>query len=139
MMPELPADVARDGVLHNWTSYSGTLTNVVVEHRVGPATARLATTGLPVRLLHGDRDREAPLAIVRELAERFAWPLKVCGGRTHLLPLEEPDACAAVLRDLLREAEPPPPGSSDSSPHALGEAFSWKPKGRRVLSSSWYA
>lgn len=110
--PDLPPEVARDAVLHNWTSYSRTLENVIVEHRLEPAAARLAEAGLPVRLLHGDRDREAPLEAIRDLAERLGWPLTVLDGRTHALPLEAPDACAATLRALLESIDQPAGGSS---------------------------
>jgi pimeloyl-ACP methyl ester carboxylesterase len=108
MMPRLPPDVARDGVLHNWVSYSGTLRNVVVEHRVGPAAERLAEARVPVRLLHGNRDEEAPVAATRELADRLGWPLTVLKGCTHRLPLEAPAACADVLGSLLRGPRVPP-------------------------------
>ena len=101
LMPGLPPDVARDGVLHDWTSYRGNLQNVVLDHRVQPAAARLARSGMSVRLIHGGRDEQAPLATPRELAEHCRWPLTVRPDATHGLPLEAPDVCAGVLRALL--------------------------------------
>lgn len=123
LMPGVPADIARDYVLHNWTSYSGTLRNVLVEHRAAPTAATLATTGVPVRLLHGDQDRIAPLVAVQELAERHGWPLQVVAGADHL-PVKRPEACAALLRGRcgpasrgLRVGGAPP--QSRSARHAL--------------------
>jgi len=106
LMPGVPADIARDMVLHDWTSYSGTLENVLVEHRIAPAAERLAATDLPVRLLHGQRDGLAPLTTAQELANQYGWPLMVVPGRGHRLPLEVPDACAAVLSELRLTTEP---------------------------------
>ena len=103
LMPSLPPDVARDGVLHNWVSYSGTLENAIVQHYAEPAAARLATSGVSVLLLHGDRDDEAPLPGARELAARHGWPITICAGATHSLPLEQPDACAAAIHAVLLE------------------------------------
>jgi len=94
-------DIARDMVLHTWVSYSGSLDNVLVRHRVTSAAAQLVRAQVPVRLLHGDRDHEAPLAAVRELADRCGWPLTILAGKGHRLPLEAPAACAAELQALL--------------------------------------
>ncbi len=101
LMPGLPPDVARDGVLHNWTSYRGTLENVIVHHRAEPAATRLAKLGVPVRLIHGERDDQAPIETTRDLAIRVGWRLTLVPGRTHSLPLEAPDVCADVLLELL--------------------------------------
>jgi pimeloyl-ACP methyl ester carboxylesterase len=101
LMPGVPSDIAHDMVLHTWTSYSGTVENVLVHHRIAPAAAQLVGHQIPVRLLHGDRYREAPLAAVHELADMCGWPLTVLAEKGHRLPLEAPAACAAELRTLL--------------------------------------
>jgi pimeloyl-ACP methyl ester carboxylesterase len=76
---------------------SGTLRNVLVDHQLGPAAARLAAAGVPVRLLHGGRDAIAPLDAARELANRHGWPVRVRPGAGHDLPVRHPGACAAFL------------------------------------------
>jgi pimeloyl-ACP methyl ester carboxylesterase len=107
LTPGVPADIARDYVLHNWTSYSGTLQNVLVEHRAAPAAATLAATGLPVAFLHGGRDTVVPLDAVRELAEAHDWPLRVVASAEHHLPAERPNACASMLhRPVLARVAP---------------------------------
>jgi pimeloyl-ACP methyl ester carboxylesterase len=102
----VPRDIARDYVLHHWTSYSNTLQNVLIEHRVMPAAARLAASGTPVRLLHGDRDTVAPLGGVRELAALGRWPLRVVDGGDHHLPVRHPATCAAFLRACSTDRTP---------------------------------
>lgn len=101
LTPGVPADIARDYVLHNWTSYSSTLQNVIIDHRAGPAAAALATTGVPVRLLHGGQDTIAPIAAVREMADRYRWVLTVVPDGEHHLPVRRAGACAAALGSLI--------------------------------------
>ncbi len=101
LAPGVPADIARDYVLHDWRSYNGTLQNVLVHHHIAAAAARLAGAQVPVRLLHGGRDRAAPLTAVRALARQHGWSLSVCRGAGHHLLIDEPDTCAAALRPWL--------------------------------------
>jgi pimeloyl-ACP methyl ester carboxylesterase len=98
LAPGVPADIARDYVLHDWVSYSNTLRNVIIDHRVAPAADRLAVTGLPVHLLHGENDRIAPLDAVRALAVRHGWPLRALPKAEHHLLTTHPAACATLLR-----------------------------------------
>ncbi len=100
LMPGVPADIAREMVLHDWISYSGTLANVLIDHRLTDAAARLAATGLPVRLLHGSADETPPLLAVHELAQTYAWPLAVLRGAGHRVFFDHPIACAALLRSV---------------------------------------
>jgi pimeloyl-ACP methyl ester carboxylesterase len=104
LIPNVPADIARDYVLHNWTAYSTTLQNVLIDHRVEPAATTLAATGLPVHLLHGGRDTVAPLAAVHELAGRHGWSVSVLPEQGHHLPIRRPRAYARLLRALVTDA-----------------------------------
>lgn len=104
MTPGVPADIARDFVLHDWVSYSGTLLNLLVDHRIEAAAKRLAEARMPVRLLHGTHDRTAPIEPVRDLAAQLGWQLAVLDGRKHRLPLDAPDACAHELRLVMQQA-----------------------------------
>lgn len=97
----VPAAAARDAVLHTWVSYSGTLQNVLVEHRVAPGAAELAATGMPVRLVHGRRDRAAPPAAAHSLAQAHGWPITVLDCMGHQLPVDAPAACAAAISSLV--------------------------------------
>jgi pimeloyl-ACP methyl ester carboxylesterase len=95
-----PPDIAREMVLHDWISYSGTLVNILIDHRLMGAAARLASAAVPVRLLHGSADETAPLAATQELAARHSWPLTVLPGAGHRLSFDHPAECAQVLRAL---------------------------------------
>ena len=116
-MPDVPADIARDGVLHTWESYSRTLRHCILDVDVPALAGRVAAAGVPTRLLHGDRDREAPIEGVAELAKRTGWPLAVFEGADHMLPIERPEDCAEAIREdperyvgrLATEAAQPPP------------------------------
>ena len=99
---DVPPSVASDFLLHDWASYSGTLLNVVVGHRVAPD---LAGSNLPLVLLHGAQDHTAPLADVEELVARLRSAgrnpeLRVV-DTDHLLPVREPRAVNDALRDLI--------------------------------------
>jgi len=100
---DVPASVTSDFLLHDWASYSGTLREVVVGHRVEPDLAAIA---MPVMLLHGSDDHTAPLDDVEHLVERLRQQGRLVELRIietdHLLPVRVPAAVAAALLDLLR-------------------------------------
>jgi len=101
LMRQFPADMARDMVLHDWVSYRNTCNNVLVDHRCAPSAAQVAKAKMPVQMLHGSKDKIAPLAHVQQLAGQFGWPLTVLEGRGHRLLVEAPDASAGTTRTLL--------------------------------------
>ncbi|MGD9889915.1 MAG: alpha/beta fold hydrolase [Dehalococcoidia bacterium] len=98
LLPHLPPATARDVVLHDWVSYSGTPANVIIDHHLEPAARRLAEAGVPVQLVHGTRDRTAPIERARALADACGWPLTVLDGQGHDLIISGPGTCAAALR-----------------------------------------
>lgn len=61
-----PPPVARDGVMHTWRSFSGTLDHCIFGTTV--EQVRELAAQLPVLFVHGDADDTAPIATVRELA-----------------------------------------------------------------------
>lgn len=98
--PYLPPEVARDALQHNFTSFSRSLRNVVIQHRTDAELTSL--TDYPVHLVHGGEDRTAPLSNVRWLVERFPnWRLDVLPDAGHLLPVERPEEIARLLDDTL--------------------------------------
>ena len=64
-LPDMPPDVAREGLLHTWKSFDGTLRNVVLRKPVAPALAGL---GPRVTFIHGRADRITSLARIQSLA-----------------------------------------------------------------------
>ena len=113
LMRDLPRSIAADGALHTWASYHRTLERVVLAHRVAD-DLRLAA--VPVRLLHGERDRTAPAHHVRRLRDELRGAgapieLLVVDGDHHLA-VRRPAAVATALRQLLGV----PPSPPDAAP-----------------------
>ncbi len=108
LMQGVPPDVARDGVLHTWPSYSRTLKHVILDLDVRALADRVAATGMSARLLHGGLDREAPPDTIVELARRTGWILDPVPGAGHGLPIERPERCANVVRTLVTVRDPGP-------------------------------
>jgi len=100
LLRRVPAEVAEDGMLHTWRSYSQTLKHCVLDLDTRPLVTRVTAAGVPTRLVHGDHDREVPLAEAAALATATDWPLVKVAGADHLLPLDRPDACLSAIRAL---------------------------------------
>lgn len=96
---DLPEAVVADTFSHTWRSYSRTLRNVVVDHRV---TDDLDALHAPLLLVHGEGDRSAPLLSLRSLlAARPRTRLVVLAGNHHLAVCR-PQALAEHLAPLVR-------------------------------------
>lgn len=95
----LPAEVARDSLLHNYISYSRTLMNVIVRTRLDQAFDRLAAANVPITFLHGEHDLTAPVNNVRRLIKGHSdWRLDLTPAAAHYLPITHPDVVASALR-----------------------------------------
>ena len=102
VLRDLPPSIAADGALHTWASYHRTLERVVFAHRV---LDDLHSVGVPVTLLHGERDRTAPVHHVRTLVDELqaagvAAELQVVDGDHHLA-VRRPSVVAQGLGQLL--------------------------------------
>ena len=64
-MPDTPPEIAREGLLHTWKSFNGTLRNVVLTK---PIAVPLRSIGPKVTFVHGRADPITPLERVRTLA-----------------------------------------------------------------------
>lgn len=64
-LPDTPPDVAREGLLHTWQSFDGTLRNIVLRKPIAPALAGL---GPRVTFVHGRSDPITSLTRVQSLA-----------------------------------------------------------------------
>ncbi len=109
VMRDLPPAIAADGALHTWVSYRRTLERVVLAHRVLPD---LRSVSVPVVLLHGDRDRPAPVHYARTLAAELrsagvSAALQVVEGDHHVA-VRRPAAVAGALDELLRASPSAP-------------------------------
>ncbi len=102
LAPHWPVPVARDGVLHTWTSYRGSLQSLILDSGYHDALAVLDDRGVPLLLLNGTADgvpvsgRAAELA-ARSTNIRFA----TVDGATHSLPLSHPSACVTAIKERL--------------------------------------
>lgn len=97
-----PWPVARDGVLHTWPAYRGSLDALVLRSGWRTALAQLQRRDVPVHLLNGDRD-DVP---VPGRADRLARALpgvsaEVVEGADHALPLSHPHTVIASLERVL--------------------------------------
>lgn len=64
-LPDTPPEIAREGLLHTWQSFNGTLRNVVLAK---PIAVPLEGLGPKVTFVHGRADHITPLRRVRGLA-----------------------------------------------------------------------
>jgi pimeloyl-ACP methyl ester carboxylesterase len=87
--PDLPAEIARDGVQHSWNSYSETLTGLLLASN---ASDWFDDIDVPVVLIAGDRDAACDLGWLRTLsAQHPNVRLEIWNGDHHL-PLTDPEA-----------------------------------------------
>jgi pimeloyl-ACP methyl ester carboxylesterase len=62
----------------------------------------LRRAGVPVVVLHGERDYVVPLAAARDAARRSGGDLVVIRGGTHSWLLKDPESFPAIMGELLR-------------------------------------
>lgn len=103
LVPDLPGEVASDFLRHTWVSYSRTLREVVIGHRVEDD---LMTADCPVVFLHGSADPDAPVAYTSNLADSLESAgvdvdLVLVPDGDHHLALRQADLVAATLGDVL--------------------------------------
>ncbi len=67
LLPGTPPEVAREGLLHTWRSFNGSLRNVLLRK---PIAVPLARIGPKVTFVHGRADHITPLDRIRALAEK---------------------------------------------------------------------
>lgn len=60
----------------------------------------IAAIRCPLRLVWGDDDTAAPLAVAEQLAQRTGAPLTVVPGAGHMTPLTATDALRVAIKDL---------------------------------------
>ena len=102
--PDLPAPIAADTVSHTWSSYSNTVTEVLLS---GNGADRFAGVDTNVVLIRGDRDRVVDPAYLDELADSLANVTNECWRGGHDLPLRMPRRCANRIRTFVDSARPP--------------------------------
>jgi len=101
--PRLPAAVAAAAVEHNWTSYSETLTKVILD---AGAAEWLGAVDTPVRFVAGNRDPVVDRQFLVHLGAAHGVVVELWPGR-HDLPLVEPERCAMTIADLVASAKVP--------------------------------
>ena len=97
LLADLPREVAEDLVQHTWLSFTSTMWDGIFRYDPARDADRLPA-GLPVLVLHGDRDDAAPLDGVRRLAAgRVGWQTRILSGVDHHPILRDPTACRAAF------------------------------------------
>lgn len=102
VLPRQPRSVLRTTFDHCRDTHLGSLDAVVFAGHVEALAERVRT---PVAALHGARDGAAPLARVRDLAERHGWELRVSPTGTHQIAVERPRLVARWVREHLLSEE----------------------------------
>ena len=102
LVRDVPAEVSGDFLRHTWPSYSRTLRNVVLGH---PVLDDLSALDIPIVLLHGRADRDAPIALAEQLTDRLQAAgrnieLRAEDGDHHLA-LRRTDVVVKTLRGLV--------------------------------------
>lgn len=99
LRPGLPMPIARDTMRHTWSSYWGTMSEVILPTN-GPEW--LGEIALPTRFVVGTDDRVVDLPYLRELTEQHPnVTLRIIEGADHNLPLTDPTLC---LEEIARVA-----------------------------------
>ncbi|GMQ93828.1 MAG: hypothetical protein BMS9Abin12_1308 [Acidimicrobiia bacterium] len=94
---DVPREVARDLVEHNFMSSTTSLWNVLYRRDVR-ADADALPDGLPVQFIHGTNDTTAPIGQIRRLVlEREDWRLVELSGVDHHPWLRQPETCAELI------------------------------------------
>lgn len=100
--PALPVSVARSGVKHTWSSYTGSMNGVIRDTGWQAAVLRLGQAGIPVALADGVAD---PVPVSGRAAELARTASNVTLRRhqyaDHHLPLTDPKWCTRLLADAV--------------------------------------
>ncbi len=67
----------------------------------GPMLEDLGTAGIPVVVIHGDRDMPVPYATAVDAARRSAGTLVTVKGGTHSWVLKDPETLPAIIAEML--------------------------------------
>ncbi len=96
---DVPHAVAADSVRHTWSSYSRTVEEVLLRHRLEQDVSNVSMATIA---LHGTNDRVAPIDLVAELADRLQHvALERVDGGDHHVALNHPDRVASAVTELL--------------------------------------
>ena len=75
--------------------------SVLLSARSALTLTRLRTEGIPVFVLHGERDQVVPLAAARDAAQRARGDLVLVHGAAHSWLLEDPETLRSIVAELL--------------------------------------
>ena len=99
-LPDAPPEVAREGLLHTWRSFHGTLQNVVLKK---PIAIPLAHLGPKVTFVHGRADKITPLSRIEALSQTIGAQVLVTGDDHLSYPAR---SAGMVLALVERERHP---------------------------------
>lgn len=97
LRPDVPPDVARDGLDHTWASYHESFDSLVVDSHMRTWAAATSLTRL---VLQGDADPIAPAVEVAALLGGTGISVRSTPGDHHL-PLRHPLLCLHVVEEVL--------------------------------------
>jgi pimeloyl-ACP methyl ester carboxylesterase len=100
---DLPVELASDATLHSWTSYSRTLSKLILAGPVNDAVPRLRA---PALMIVGDQDPIADAAFLAELAQRAVGVRVETWEGGHDLPLSAPERAVQAIERFLDDVSP---------------------------------
>jgi pimeloyl-ACP methyl ester carboxylesterase len=92
--PDIPAEVARDAVMHRWESFDRTLRNVVLGSRAGETM--MAIRGIPITIIHGQQDNVSDHSVLRNAAAAAGAELLFVPG-DHNAFLRRPEMIGRMI------------------------------------------
>jgi pimeloyl-ACP methyl ester carboxylesterase len=98
IVPRQPRETFSSMFDHSRSGHVGGLEEIVFANHVERLACEAAG---PVAVLHGDRDRAAPLDRVREIAVAHGWDLRVARGAGHQVVVERPALVARWLEECV--------------------------------------
>jgi pimeloyl-ACP methyl ester carboxylesterase len=101
--PELPPEVAAEGLLHTWRSFNGTLRHVLLAR---PIAVPLAQLGPKVTFVHGRADWITPLPRLQALAAAAGAGLAVTGDDHTSYPRRSAEQIVAAVLSSAPESPP---------------------------------
>lgn len=93
-MPDVPPELAREGMLHTWQSFDGTLRHVVLTK---PPAVPLRSVGGKVTFVHGRADHIASVERIEALAAAIGARVLVTADDHHSYPAQSAGRILAAL------------------------------------------
>ncbi len=93
---DVPAEIAHDSLDHNWTSYSRSMQNTIIDQNV---IEELAGIQVPTTIVYGSRDTLLKSLDLQQLRRKFPDIQFIELDASHQLPLEKPEEVVRIINE----------------------------------------